>query len=451
MIWPAMFGNGSPIGTKPILAQVINRNFTVRPTVSFVVVAVAWAITLSAIFTVRLPANIPSQKCKVLTLDFAALRMSVNSRPALFALMFLLGLFYAMTASAGAPSLSDLKAQGKSLNGNDETERGKKNKDQQEALKKAHHQRSKACFQCHQNSQSSVFKQQMRTACLACHPEGWYKGKLIQLQKGVGEAASLEHPEWPHAKGRGPGMQFDMYYPHSRLGDNPNDMIKIPAGKFLRGTDERLPDEGPQHTLMVKTFYIDKYEVTNLQYLRFITNDGKRPLPKQLENDKIPPGKEDHPVTYVSWYDAKAYCAWAGKRLPSDIEWEKAARGTDGRNYPWGNEFSINKANSPVRWSEMKLIGDTTPVGSFEQGKSVYGVYDMSGNVWEWTSSRYEAYPGNTRKSENYGGNYRTLKGGSWWDCSFYQCGISAPVYNRSFFHPKTKNNSFGFRCAKDG
>jgi len=363
-------------------------------------------------------------------------------------------------AQAGAPSLSELKAQGKTLSTQSPNSKNKDKPDtssatlsrqKKDTLKAAHHQRTSACFQCHRDNQSAAFKRSMRAACLECHPEGWYKGKLMQLEKGSAPEASLQqHPDWQHAAGKGPGMRFNMYYEQSRLGDKPNDMIKIPAGTFIRGTNERLPDEGPQHSLMVKAFYIDKFEVTNLQYLRFIKSDGRRPMPEHFVDGKIPKGKVDHPVTYVSWCDAKAYCAWAGKRLPSDIEWEKAARGTDGRTYPWGDEFSIDKANSPVRWTNLKLIGDTTPVGAFEQGKSEYGVYDMSGNVWEWTASRYQAYPGNTRKSENYGGNYRTLKGGSWWDCSFYQCGISAPVYNRSFFHPKTKNNSFGFRCAKD-
>lgn len=355
-------------------------------------------------------------------------------------------------ALAAAPSLSQLKAQGKSLPAQDAVNDENKTASKKNIPKDAHHKRSSACYQCHQDNQSNEFKRQLSASCLTCHPEGWYKGKLIQLQEeSGGEETPGEKNHWPRAKGKGPGMQFEMYYGKSRLGDKPNEMIYVPAGEFLRGTDERLPDEGPQHKMTVKAFYIDKYEVTNTQYLRFIKSDGKRPYPKSLSGGKIPPGKWDHPVTFVSWYDAKAYCDWAGKRLPSDIEWEKAARGGDGRTYPWGNEFSINKSNSPVRWNELHLIGDTTPVGAFEEGKSAYGVYDMSGNVWEWTSSRYEAYPGNTRKSENYGGNYRTLKGGSWWDCSFYQCGISAPVYNRSFFHPKTKNNSFGFRCAKDG
>lgn len=363
--------------------------------------------------------------------DFAVSRIS---RLALTVLLLTGLLGYTGASMAGAPSLSSLK-----------------HKDDKKKIKDAHHKRSSACFECHKDNQSPRFKKQLKYTCLECHPEGWYKGKLTALHSAEqtrGAAEAVGQSDWPKATGKGPGMRYAMYYAKSRLGDKPNPMITIPAGKFLRGTNERLPDEGPQHELFVETFSIDRYEVTNLQYQRFL-NKVKRPPPKHFVNGAAPTGKADHPVTYVSWYDAKAYCEWAGKRLPSDIEWEKAARGSDGRVYPWGNEFSIDKANSPVRWTSLKLVGDTTPVGAFEQGKSVYGVYDMSGNVWEWTSSRYLPYPGNTRKSENYGGNYRTLKGGSWWDCSFYQCGISAPVYNRSFFHPKTKNSSFGFRCAK--
>ena len=247
------------------------------------------------------------------------------------------------------------------------------------------------------------------------------------------------------------GMRYPLYYPQteSRQGSKPGPMIKIPAGEFIMGTDGRLPDEGPMHTRVLAEYFIDRYEVTNLQYKAFLDDTGRR-SPRHFRNRTFPEGKSDHPVTYVSWKDADAYCQWAGKRLPTDAEWEKAARGTDGRFFPWGNEFDVDKANTPQRWARLGIEGDTTPVGAFEAGASTYGVYDMSGNVWEWTASWYEPYPGNTHKTENYGTQYKTLKGGSWWDCSFYQCGISAPVYNRSFFLRSTKNNSFGFRCAKD-
>lgn len=244
-------------------------------------------------------------------------------------------------------------------------------------------------------------------------------------------------------------LSMPMYYDDSRIGGKPNPMVKVPAGKFLMGSDERLSDEGPRHTVNLKAFWIDKYEVTHLQYKRFIDATGRR-SPDHFVNRTFPAGKSDHPIVFVSWHDAKAYCEWAGKRLPSDEEWEKAARGTDGRMFPWGNAFDIDRVNSPVRWTRLKRDGDTTPVGAFPDGVSPYGAYDMSGNVWEWTASWYRAYPGNTRASENYGEQYRTLKGGSWWDCSFYKCGISAPVFNRAFFNAKVKNASFGFRCAKD-
>ena len=291
------------------------------------------------------------------------------------------------------------------------------------------------CTECH--TETSVADLLVQTDCSSCHGE---------RAPGTLDTSTSTHAARPNDTA---GLTLPQYYDKTRLGDAPNPMVTIPAGEFIRGTDERLPDEGPQHTLFVPAFQIDIYEVTNLQYKKFIDATG-RASPRHFENRTYPEGKVDHPVVYVSWYDAEAYCAWAGKRLPSDIEWEKAARGTDGRTYAWGNDFNVNFANTPVRWEYLKTEGDTTPVGGFPQGKSVYGLYDTSGNVWEWTASWYEAYPGNTRITENYGETYKTLKGGSWWDCSFYKCGISAPLYNRSFFYPKTKNKSFGFRCAKD-
>jgi formylglycine-generating enzyme required for sulfatase activity len=310
----------------------------------------------------------------------------------------------------------------------------------------AHHQVSqpaKACAACH----SGTTEQKLRVAanCGECHDFGPKQGSTLRV------AAPLDaEPELPAAfPGKGPGMRVPLYYPGTRIGPKPNPMVLVPAGPFLMGSNTRLPDEGPQHTVTLKAFYIDKYEVTNLQYKQFIAAT-KRKSPEHFTNRTFPEGKADHPVTFVSWEDAHDYCAWAGKRLPSDEEWEKAARGTDGRTFPWGNEFELHKANTPVRWKNLKQEGDTAPVGAFAGGASPYGAYDMSGNVWEWTDSWYKAYPGNKKPSENYGEHYKTLKGGSWWDCSFYQCGISAPVFNRAFFDLKVKNASFGFRCAKD-
>ncbi|MCC6208427.1 MAG: formylglycine-generating enzyme family protein [Gammaproteobacteria bacterium] len=246
-----------------------------------------------------------------------------------------------------------------------------------------------------------------------------------------------------------PGMKVPLYYEHTHVGMHPNEMVHIPAGPFTMGTDERLPDEGPTHVVDLPAYDIDLYEVTNGQYKSFMDATGHR-SPPQFENRTWPSGKVDHPVVGVTWNDAHAYCEWAGKRLPTDEEWEKAARGTDARRYPWGNEFGMMRANTPLYWNSLQREGDTSPVGAFAEGVSTYGLYDMTGNVWEWTESWYRAYPGNTHPNENYGELYKTLKGGSWWDCSFYKCGISAPSFNRSFFLKTTKNNSFGFRCAKD-
>ena len=291
------------------------------------------------------------------------------------------------------------------------------------------------CNSCHQVDRDNKVseREQIKTAAVA--------PKILELNQ---ERLPTDKKLASNA-----GMQYPMYYEKSRLGDAPGEMVLIAEGEFIMGSDSRLPDEGPQHIVNLKSFYIDVYEVTNLQYKKF-NNETKRRSPTHFRNRTFPRGKADHPVTYVSWEDANAYCEWAGKRLPTDQEWEKAARGTDGRIFPWGDEFDAEKANTPLRWQLVGSFGDTTPVGSFKEGVSPNGVYDMSGNVWEWTSSWYKAYPGNKVASESYGERYKTLKGGSWFDCSFYNCGISAPVFNRAFFSIRTKNDSFGFRCAKD-
>jgi formylglycine-generating enzyme required for sulfatase activity len=176
------------------------------------------------------------------------------------------------------------------------------------------------------------------------------------------------------------------------------EMILIPASEFLMGSDPRKDKgaydrEQPQHTLYLPDYYLAKTPVTNAQYMAF-AQATYRYQPKHWEGWKPPGGKEDHPVVYVSWRDAVAYCKWlsgvTGKlyRLPSEAEWEKGARGSDGRIYPWGNQWDAKRCNSSTGGR-----GDTTPVGAYPEGASPYGLLDMAGNVWEWTRSVYRGYP----------------------------------------------------------
>jgi len=297
--------------------------------------------------------------------------------------------------------------------------------------------------------------------CVACHPDGVDLANDSIIGKQCMQCHSkkritlllndLKNGKYQNKKSTSNTSLNNKayYYKNSKYGDSPHEMVAIPAGNFIMGTNDRLSDEGPQHQVFVNAFQIDKYEVTNLQYKKFIT-ETKHRSPSHFRNRTYPERKVDHPVTFVSWHDANTYCKWANKRLPTAQEWEKAARSDDGRNYPWGNDFIISNANTPLRWEKLQQSGDTVPIGLFPNGVSPYGIHDMSGNVWEWTSSWYKPYPGNLIDSENYGERYITLKGGSWFDCSFYKCGISAPVYNRAFFAKKVKNDTFGFRCAKN-
>ncbi len=236
-------------------------------------------------------------------------------------------------------------------------------------------------------------------------------------------------------------------------------LIEIPAGTFIMGSPGRPAaegrgnaDEGPPHEVFVDTFYMDLYETTNAHYQEYLTATGANP-PLLWRGGIFPEALANHPVVYVDWYDAEAFCQWAGKRLPTEKEWEKAARGNDRRNFPWGVQFDVKKANTPQHWLSKGIEvykGSTMPVGSFESGKSPYGLYDMAGNVYEWVSDWYLPYPGNRVPNVHYGKRNKVLRGGSWYDCMSYGCGLSAPVYNRSRFTPEIKNKGFGFRCASD-
>ena len=274
---------------------------------------------------------------------------------------------------------------------------------------------------CHANKKNIYRKMKSSEECVQCHNTDT---STIQL-------AAMENKE------RQPVTR------KKNMGDT-SDMILIPAGEFIMGSNERWQDESPEFINRTKAYWIDKYEVTHSKYKAFV--DATNYPPSLLWNrGEIPEGMEEHPVTFVSWFDAVAYCKWEGKRLPTEAEWEKGARGELGPTFPWGDEFDPSKSNSPQSGSK-----GTKPVGSFESGKSPYGLYDMVGNVWEWTANWYLPHPGNEVSNKQYGEINRLTKGGSWFDCMGYGCGISAPSFNRGAVVPETKNNTLGIRCAKD-
>lgn len=227
---------------------------------------------------------------------------------------------------------------------------------------------------------------------------------------------------------------------------SPPGMVLIPAGAFPMGSvaNPRLSwfeqgvDEVPRHLVTVAAFWIDRYEVTESAYTAFVRETGHR-APRLWSDGR--PRRDDHPVIDVSWDDADAFCRWAGKRLPSEVEWEKAARGPDGRRWPWGSEYQKGLANL-----QDVGRGGTEPVGSRPEDVSPYGVYDMAGNVMEWTASWYEPYPGSTLARPDFGRKYRVLKGGAW---------TTPPLpfsraANRHAVAPFWDHPHFGFRCAKD-
>jgi formylglycine-generating enzyme required for sulfatase activity len=207
-------------------------------------------------------------------------------------------------------------------------------------------------------------------------------------------------------------------------------------------------DEQPIHTVYLDTFEIAKYPVTNSQYACFVAVVNRKP-PSHWGGTTPPEGLRTHPVVYVSWEDAAAFCAWLGEqekatiRLPTEAEWEKAARGTDGRKYPWGNNFDETLCNMGETG-----IGGTSPVGIFPAGESPYEVAEMAGNVWEWVHDRYDRRYYSVSPAKNpqgpATGASRVLRGGSWYN---YDNFVRSAF--RSNFDPDGWNFFSGFRCVR--
>ncbi|MBI1294267.1 SUMF1/EgtB/PvdO family nonheme iron enzyme [bacterium] len=219
----------------------------------------------------------------------------------------------------------------------------------------------------------------------------------------------------------------------------------MPAGAFVRGSDinyTAVGNETPQRQIYLSTYQIARMPVTNAQYNVFVDATGHR-TPEHWHGKEIPSGKANHPVVNVSWHDAMAFCTWAGVRLPSEAEWEKAARGTDGHIYPWGNQSPDVK-----RCNFNRNVCDTTAVGSYPAGVSPYGVMDMAGNVWEWVHDWYQSdYYSVSPDSNPQGpatGICRVMRGGSWFNLDYY-----VRSANRDYNHPGSWHYDLGFRCVR--
>ena len=218
-------------------------------------------------------------------------------------------------------------------------------------------------------------------------------------------------------------------------------LVAIPGGTFTMGSDDGSSNEKPSHRVTLQPYYIGKTPVTNAQYRRFVSATGHQSAGRW--DDYASRWGDQAPVVCVSWSDANAYCRWAGLRLPTEAEWEYAARGTDGRAYPWGNPWDPSRCRNSVGGN----AGSAVAVGSYPNGASPFGCLDMAGNVLQWCASLYRPYPYSaTDGREDVGASGdRVLRGGSWY------------FYNPSFFRsasraslaPDDRNNSLGFRVAR--
>jgi serine/threonine-protein kinase len=215
-------------------------------------------------------------------------------------------------------------------------------------------------------------------------------------------------------------------------------MVLIDGGDYVIGRDDGDPYARPKRSVTLAPFHIDRTEVTNAQYKKFVDTTGHAP-PEGWSGNGYTPGTDNWPVTGVTWQDAADYARWAGKRLPTETEWEAAARGKEGRYYPWGNDWRTGVAN----------IGGTSgavEVGRFAMGSTSAGVHDLIGNVWEWTSDEFQLYPGNpvAMPPVKPGLIYRVVRGGA-----FDGSDVHDASY-RGFLDGNQRYPKIGFRCVKN-
>jgi eukaryotic-like serine/threonine-protein kinase len=244
----------------------------------------------------------------------------------------------------------------------------------------------------------------------------------------------------------GPGVSSDVNIIQQVAPKDGMVMVYVQAGKFTMGSNS-YDDEKPIHKVTLHAYWIDQTEVTNALYVKCVDAGVCQPPSSPASSMRSGlyygnPEFNDYPVIHVDWNKAKTYCKWAGRRLPTEAEWEKAARGTDERTYPWGND---SPTNDLLNFNGS--VGDTTQVGTYPNGASPYGAYDMAGNVWEWVSSMYQPYPYSaTDGREDLSANgSRVLRGGAWDHNDYLVRSVS-----RGGYKPSYDSGYVGFRCASN-
>lgn len=269
----------------------------------------------------------------------------------------------------------------------------------------------------------------------------WESNKAYKMKE---LAQSIKTESRPTASNL-PAQDYSMY--KTKIGDEGREMVNIPEGPFMMGSKEGDPDEAPEHQVFLKGFYIDRKEVTQDEYARF-AKMTKRPMPRieVFEDDQSKLLKPEFAVMSVSWDDAVAYCKWAGKRLATEAEWEKAGRGEGKRRYPWGDVFANGRANVEGSEDGYRYLA---PPSSFEAGRSPYGLYDMTGNVAEWV---FDSYDENYYKKSPYrdppgpeNGDLKVVRGGSWRETEH-----NARLSKRFAAKHWRTDITIGIRCASD-